>query len=243
MKDVLFASGLRAAFPLSLLLTGCSAHASGAFGDRATYVAAYDAYVVSKQPTNPEKDFVFLTDALTGRKLRCGEDVEARLGANASAIEDYVNDDHWGATSLLVMMPITMPGATLSFLGEVLIGNAKIPYAIGGPKRPQRLLSDGLSRFGRGRYAEAIPLIEVAMLRDTDLRRSSHAAYYLGLAYEQLYENERAADALKVFVEHGSVRDEGAYATAGERLHRLGHPLPTCRSREPVAIRWPEPHR
>jgi hypothetical protein len=243
MHDFLSAVGRCATFALAAFVSGCSAHASGALGDRAVYVAAYDAYVVSKEPANPEKSFVFVNDALTGKKLRCREDVEARLGPNASAAEDWVNDEYWGATSLIAMAPVSVPGATLSFFGEVLIGGSMVPHAIGAPRKPERLLKDAYGLFGSGRYAQAAPLFEVAMLRDNELRRRSHAAYYLGLAYEQLYENERATDAFRFFVENGTVRDEGAYLTARQRLERLGHPLRACRSREPVAIAWPKPHQ
>lgn len=236
----------------ALSLGGCATPRS-TFGDVAVYSPAVRGYVVDPEPDRETSSEAVLprvlVDPVTHDKLRCRDDVDRLklvLGRAKASQVKMANAENW-----MIAWPLTyvfgVPAQPLLF-GFSLTA---VPYYVVGPRPPRGLYHDGLDAFRVADYRRASALFEEALLEREpddllqyeprgDLGQRSRTLYYLGLAHEQLRENDRGVLALTRFTRHALRRDAEAYEVAEQRLARLGSPVPACASEDPVIMEWPK---
>ena len=239
------------------------------YGNTAFYSPDHRGYVVSvdvdgnigpRDSRDARGPWIALRDPITLDKVRCREDVASVLAANSDGLAALNRDRNANEASLYSDPAIVSAGYTVAGLGYALVDFTAAPYWAESPRSPPGVMNDGLLAFRSGDYPRASHLLEAALLRNywygddlfdnlryavaarppRSMGETTHALYYLGLAYEQERQNERAVRALRAFVNHSLVSDAAAYEVAEARLARLGHPMPPCVSSLPVAITWPE---
>lgn len=223
------------------------------FGDRARYAPDYRGYVIG-DPDHRNLfvgEVIVLRDPITQRKIRCREDVLARLPRATESLSRYAEEDNALAGSMLGLVPISTAGTTFMIAGSGLIGIAGLPARAAASRASTDLVKDAVKAMNRRDYAAAASLLERALARDErahDLldgsssdfsRTQSPALHYLGLSYAALGRSREAIIALTEFVETSSRRDEKAYALSERWLAALGQPAKPCASQEDVPIRWP----
>jgi tetratricopeptide (TPR) repeat protein len=222
------------------------------FGDKARYAPEYRGYIVGDPDHgNPLiGEVALLRDPITGRKLRCREEVVARLPRAAESLARYAREDNATAESALGLYPLFGTGVVLVLLGNGLALTAELPAQVSASRSSTNLVRDAVKEMDRRDYAAAALLLERALARDerphgafdtssTDFSRTrSPALHHLGLSYAALGRSRQAIVALDEFVETSSRRDEKAYALSERWLSALGRKPKTCASQEDVPIRW-----
>ncbi len=240
---------LRLALALSASFVTSSAGCATApetFGTRARYSPAFRGYVMAPESgsDDPGQDetVLLLRDPLTGEKLRCREQVVAWRELHEDLAVDLAHDDNVatavGVTTgalfgpLVVVQPI---GALV--LAEAVI-TADLMYADLSTDDAHELFAAGLALYQRKRFPQAATVIERALAKDAAVGVLDKAYLYLGLAYVEVGNDERAALALRMFLERAAVRDVDAYRKAEAALVELGSEETSCASVEPVELHW-----
>lgn len=232
---------------LVLLMTGC-ASAPGDYGKHARFSPALQGYVMARDEgsDDPDKDepVIVLVDPLTGKKLRCREDVEGFRELFEDIAVDRAHDDNVATTVGVTTGAVFGPLIALQPVGGLVLAEAMLVsdllYDDLSSETGPELLARGIALWKRERWAQAAAAIERALAKDPGVGVLDKAALYLGLSYDKLGQKARAALALERFLDHALVRDVSAYREAATALKRLGVSRPKCASIEPVELRWPQ---
>jgi hypothetical protein len=232
--------------------TGCaSTSADERFGHEARYVPAFRGYAVSRRTTFANADeaheqAVLLRDPLRGTKIRCREDAEPTIAAWSDAIAQQVHDFGWGERSYLAMLPFSLAAIYGDiFFVKPMDAFARLPLEVERSRPYELLFRDAMIDFRAGNYDAAARNLEIVSVK-TDIERGharyfgnvEYLPYYLGLAYEQRGDRDRARIALRRFVDTSWAYDEAAYDVADARARSLGEPEHECRSQEPIELGW-----
>jgi hypothetical protein len=122
-------------------------------------------------------------------------------------------------------------------MAEALLAQASL-YDKLRSANAKELLARGIVLFRRQRYPQAVSAIEHALAKDGTVGILDKAFFYLGLAYLEENNPERARLALSMFVDRAMVRDVDAYRTADAALARLAAPRAPCGSTDPIELHW-----
>lgn len=231
---------------LGLWMAGC-ASAPGDYGTKARFSPALQGYVMARDEgsDDPDKDepVLLLRDPLTGKKLRCREDVTEWRELYEDLAIDRAHDDNVAIAVGVTTGALFGPLLALEPVGGLLLAEAMLTadslYGDLSSDDATELLAAGIALYKRERFVQAAAVIERALAKDPGVGVLDKAALYLGLAYDHLGRRDRATLALSHFLERAVVRDVGAYREAASALKRLGVKRPVCASTEPVELRWP----
>jgi hypothetical protein len=229
----------------ALLTTGC-ATAPAKYGTRARFSPAFQGYVMAKDNGSDDpgaSDWVLvLRDPLSGKKLRCREEVVAWRELHEDLAVDLVRDHNADTAALvatgafygplLVVHPV---GALV--MAEALLAQAQLYDTLRSPNAKE-LLARGIVLFRRQRYPQAVNAIEHALAKDAAVGMLDKAFFYLGLAYLEGGNPERARLALSMFMDRAAVRDVDAYRAADGALATLAVARAPCGSTEPIELHW-----
>ena len=234
---------------LAAVVAGCTPQ--GTWGNHAIYAPDLREYVLEASPGS--RSVMALVNPITGKKIRCREDLDRYLPAITRSLATGVHDLNMvpavGIPAILVTAPLAVPGGVLIYAGGVIgAGPAELFYRALESPAPDALYEKGTQAFEQHRDAEAELLFERALLKSLEPASGGtgpdvmRAGYFLGILYERAGRPRDAGRAFKMFVERAQVRDEAAYRQAEERLVSLDPAaLPACRSRAPVTFAWPPP--
>lgn len=234
---------------VSLVAIGASvgcATAPETFGTRARFSPAFAGYVMAPESGSDDPQIgdsvLLLRDPLTGKKLRCREDVVEWREVHEDLATDSVHDENValavGISAGLVFGPLVAAEP----VGAVLMAEAMLTagalYDDLSSDDAYELLAGGIVLFERKRYVQTAMLIERALTKDASVGILDKAYLYLGLAYVELGRYERAKVALTTFIEKAAVRDVDAYRQAAAVLKKLGVQPRSCDSSDPVQLYW-----
>ena len=157
----------------ALFETGC---ANVAYRNKAFYSADIRGYVVPADaearahPVAPvghlQGAWLVLRDPVTLDKLRCREEVESVVAANATALRARDQEIDARLTNWELDFPFAAAGYAAALVGYSLVDFSALPYWTGRSPSSVRLLDAGDNAFRMGDWARASDLIETALLRD-----------------------------------------------------------------------------
>lgn len=224
---------------------GC-ASPTAVYGERARYSPAFHGYVMAANDgsDDPEKGatVLLLRDPLTGKKLRCREEVEEWRELHEDIALDRMHDRRAAigaaVTASIVFSPIAaiQPLGSLSTL-EALSATENL-YDLFRTKSGPELLAMASAMYDRKRFPQASALLEHALAKDPNVGVQDTAYYYLGLSYVEQGRRARAGTALQAFLERSAVRDVDRYRKAESALQSLGIARRPCASTDPVELAW-----
>jgi tetratricopeptide (TPR) repeat protein len=236
---------IAAACLVALTVTGC-AKAPAVFGTRAHFSPAFHGYVMatdngSDDPGAHDKVLV-LRDPLTGNKLRCREDVLAWRELHEDLAEDRVQDDNAAIAGAVTANTLFLAALVVQPVGALYTADAVLAdvavYERFRSDSATKLLARGIVLYRRRRYPQAARIIERALAKDGDVGLLDKAFLYLGLAYNEQGNHDRARLALSMFLDRAAVRDVDAYRNAEAVLRTLDVASAPCASTEPVELYW-----
>lgn len=233
------------ALAASSLLCGCSS-APVVYGNEARFSPAYQGYVMAQHDGSDDPGIdeavIVLRDPLTGDKLRCQEQVLRFRELHEDLAVDQVHDDNVALGVGIATVAVFAPLIAAEPVGAALLAEAMMT----GADLNDLLQSDdgwelyaaGVVLFERTRFRQAVTVLELAMAKEGAVALADKAYYYLGVAYLEMGDLDRAKTALSLFVHRSMARDVKAYRDALEHLERLGGQPGTCESSEPVKLHW-----
>jgi tetratricopeptide (TPR) repeat protein len=229
----------------ALALAGC-ATAPETFGSRARFSPAFQGYVMAPEngSDDPDNDdtVLLLRDPLSGKKLRCREDVVAWRELHEDLATDLVHDENTAVAVGVGTGAIFGPLLVVEPVGGLVLAEAMLTagvlYDDLSSDDATELLGAGIALFGRKRYRQAAILIERALAKDPTIGIVDKAYLYLGLSYAELPNQPRARLALSMYVNRAGVRDVDSYRLAESVLKDLGVVRGPCDSAEPVNLHW-----
>ena len=230
---------------LSCALSAC-ASAPSVYGHTARYSPAFHGYVMAQKDgsddPSPEQPVLLLRNPLTGDKLRCRDEVVRWRELHEDLAEDLIADENAAVAALATTTALFAPLVAVYPVGALVLAEAELTaeslYADLGSADGHELLARGVALYRRTRYVQAIPILERALAKDASVGVWDEAFLYLGLAYQQTGQTDRALLALGAFVDRSGVRDVDAYRTAEAALTELGELRPVCSSTDPVELHW-----
>jgi hypothetical protein len=230
---------------LVLALSACM-KASTTFGSQARFSPAFQGYVMAKDggSDDPGEDdtVLVLRDPITGKKLRCRDEVATWRELHEDLAVDQARDHNVavaaGTTSAVVFTPLLVVQPTGALLlAEAIFVNDGL-YNDFRSANATELLAGGIRLYKRKRFHQATTLIERALAKDASVGIFDKAFFYLGLSYAEQNNEGRARLALATFVDQAGVRDVHAYRKAEMKLGELGVRRKPCDSVEPVELHW-----
>lgn len=224
---------------------GC-ASAPAVYGDRARFSPAFQGYVMASNDgsDDPGKDdtVLLLRDPVTGKKLRCREDVLEWRELHEDIALDRMHDHRAAIAAGVTTSVIFAPIVALQPLGGLTVLEAMYTtgslYDLLRTESPEELVAAAIHLHGRKRFPQSSLLIEHALAKDSSMGTTSNAYYYLGLSYAEQGKRARAGVALTAFVDRAAVRDVDGYRKAEATLKSLGIRRRPCASTEPVDLLW-----
>jgi tetratricopeptide (TPR) repeat protein len=224
---------------------GC-ATAPEVYGTHARYSPAFQGYVMAEEGGSDDPDegdtVLLLRDPLTGEKLRCREDVLQWRELHEDLAVDRVHDDNVATAVGVTTGVVFGPLLAVQPVGGLVLAEAMMTadtlYSDLSSADATELLASGISLYKRKRYAQAIVVIERALGKDPMVGIQDKAYLYLGLAYREQKQWDRARLALMMFEDRAGVRDVNAYREAEKTLQLLGVASIDCDSLEPVELYW-----
>jgi len=185
---------------------------------------------------------LLLRDPLSGEKLQCREDVLQWRELHEDLAVDRVHDVNVAVGVGVATGVVFGPLLAMQPVGGLVLAEAMITsdtlYADLSSADANELLATGISLYKRKRWAPAIVVIERALAKDPMVGVQDKAYLYLGLAYREQRQWDRARLALEMFVDRAGVRDVNAYREAERTLQLLGVASVDCESLEPVELYW-----
>lgn len=235
-------SGILLCLPMTV---GC-ASAPAVYGDRARFSPAFQGYVMASNDgsDDPGRDdtVLLLRDPVTGKKLRCREEVLEWRELHEDIAEDQIHDDRAAIAASITTSVVLGPVAALQPLGSLVVVEAMwtagLLYDQLRTKSGVELLATGIQLHERERYSQSSLLIEHALAKDSSVGVFHKAFYYLGLSYAEQGKRARAGTALTAYLDRAAVRDVDSYRKAEGVLKSLGVAREPCASTEPVDLRW-----
>jgi tetratricopeptide (TPR) repeat protein len=233
------------------------------WGHEAVYAPALRGYVVA-QPVSrlaPELQLgesdatkrLVLLDPITGKKLRCREDLAATLEPYTREAATLLRDDERQFKTLpaILTMPPAYAGAAFAVdLGQPILAFPELLRRGMSAPNAADLYKDGKLALAGGRLSEAERFFERSLARSRPRffgdgpDRPERAGYYLGAIYQREGRNLEAGRAYRRFIERADVEDARAYADAERRLAQVDPiGIKPCRSQAPLTITWPEPRK
>ena len=227
------------------MITGC-ASAPAVYGQRARFSPAYQGYVMAAHDGSDdpgrEDAVLLLRDPVSGKKLRCREEVVEWRELHEDLALDELRDHRAGIAAGVAASLIFGPVAALQPVGSLAVVEGL--YTTGGlynllrSESAPELVAAGIRLYDRKRYPQSSLCFEHALAKDGSIGVESTALYFLGLAYKEQGKQDRATMALTEFLEKAAVRDADGYRGAEAALTALGAPREPCASTEPVDLHW-----
>lgn len=232
--------------PLCLSATAGCASAPSVYGERARFSPAFQGYVMASNDgsDDPGKDdtVLLLRDPVSGKKLRCREDVLEWRELHEDIALDQMHDHRAAIAAAVTTSIVFSPVAAMHPLSSLAVLEAfsatESLYDLLRSKNATELLATGIHLYDRKRYPQSSLLIEHALAKDSSVGVQSKAFYYLGLSYAEQGKRARAGQALTAFMDRAAVRDVDSYRKAEAELKSLGILRKPCASTEPVDLQW-----
>lgn len=233
------------ALVLLLTATGCGT-APATFGTRARFSPAFNGYVMAADSGSDDPDsrakVLLLRDPLTGKKLRCRENVIEWRELHEDLAVDRVRDDNAAVAAAVTAGTLFAPLLVVQPVGGLVMAEALLTtsmlYEDFRSENATRLLARGIALHRRKRYPQAARMIERALAKDGTVGVLDKAYLFLGLSYHEQGIRDRARVALQMFLERSAVRDVDAYRSAESALRDLDVAQLPCGSTEPVDLHW-----
>lgn len=231
---------------LCLLATVGCASASSVYGERARFSPAFRGYVMAANDgsDDPAADdtVLLLRDPVTGKKLRCREDVLEWRELHEDLALDEMRDHRAAIAASVTTSVIFGPVIALHPLGGLTVMEAMYSaeglYNLLRTKSAPELVEAGLRLYARERFPQSSLVLEHALAKDGSIGTRSVAFLYLGLAYAEQGKRSRAGVALTEYLDRAAVRDVDSYRKAEITLQSLGVRRRPCASTEPVDLHW-----
>lgn len=168
---------------IAVVASSCATNFGAKYGTTAEYSETRRGYVI--QSKDAPDDILYLTNPLTGTKLRCGEDVEFWKEAIARHRTNADTDDRAVLRGVLSTFPLSFPGIVLLFPG---LGAYSLFKGASG------------SDFKSMADAEKDPAKQVTLLALAAANGNNAGTFRLGEILEQRGEFKRAIQAYWVFL-------------------------------------------
>lgn len=228
-----------------VIATGC-ASGPAVFGNEARYSPAFAGYVMAKDRGSDDPDsrdeVLVLRDPLTGKKLRCQNEVTRWRELHEDLAADRAHDDNTAIAVGVVTGAVFGTLAAPSPVGALVLAEGMMTsdalYEAFASASGTALLARGVVLYKRKRFRQAAETIERALAKDPSVGINDQAFFYLGMSYAETKQSARAKVALEQFLDRANVRDVKAYRSATKKLGELGVRRPECGSTDPVELHW-----
>ncbi|APR86169.1 Hypothetical protein A7982_11518 [Minicystis rosea] len=244
MAEAAMKSWLPGLAALAAASIGCTP--AGLWGNEARYAPDTRGYVVRHKPDSAA--MLVLWDPLTGKKLRCREELDRHFLPVAREKATVLSDERTAMTTTmpvsLPIIPLTAGGVLLNMLGAGIQSPAEGLHWLLSSPSADTTYERGKRAFDMHHDAEAKRLFELARLKSGGNFDTHRSTYFLGLLYEREGRRDDAARAYRTFIERAIVRDEKAFDDAEQRLLAIEpSALSPCQSQTAFAFTWPAPRK
>jgi hypothetical protein len=228
--------------PLVTASLGCTP--AGLYGNEARYAPDQRGYVVARSLGS--EDRLVLSNPITGKKIRCREQLEPYFAAVTRETATRMHDENVAAIAALpeslLLLPVGLIGGVLVVGHDVFLAPPQALNRLMSSPSADSLYESGKRAFDEKRFSEAELLFERALGKRGANPNVQRSSYFLGILYEREGRSRDAVRAYVEFIERAVVRDEKAYAEAEEHLAALEpKALAPCRSQETLTFAWPAP--